>query len=144
MNANPALPTVSLFGLDGLGLIVSWPTGVVYHQQTKGISCGHDYLEGFFVPLGDTPYGALPRLDEIFTGPLGSWRTDPYIDDEAADLIDMELLKAFGPQVMLVDRERLTGSYEAWVHIVLLERSNYYVPAEIARRQAVLTWPNSD
>ena len=120
---------VSLYGLTtGCGLIIPFPSGIVYQNQVAGMTCGQAELEGIYVPVGW--HDAADAMEEYFVG--GSLST------EDADLIDEKLVERGAK----VDRSKLKMSCEAWVWLSLEKGIQYieqFKPAE-----AVLTWPNSD
>jgi len=136
-------PTILLYSLWQAALVIAWPSGVVYLNQTGGYSCGQRAQEGVVVPLMDIPLDtgrcpleyALSSLEWISTG-LG-------IDDDRATEIDEILGRFRATQGISVDRERQADSEEAWVYVVA-------APADLAEYQrfgscrGVLTWPNSD
>src|SRR5260370_13995048 len=67
------VPLIDLNEYDGLGLIVQWPTGVRYSNQTGGGSVHHPELEGMFVPLPDAQRRVTRKLSPHIT--LPQWRT---------------------------------------------------------------------
>jgi hypothetical protein len=44
-------PLIRLWNTGGIGLILLYPSGIWYTNQTGGYSCFHPEVEGMFVPL---------------------------------------------------------------------------------------------
>lgn len=135
--------TVLLYELDGLALIVPATTNVVYRNQNGGHACFQSEVEGYVVPFGGEGCKACERLWSHFTGPKwGGWCCE-RIDDETADEIDAVLSGVARRVEIVVDRDKLNESREAWVHVKitgpLLALVEHATPTE-----AILTWPNSD
>lgn len=134
--------TIELDELEGVGLIIAHPSGVEYTNQVGGYACLHPKLEGVLVPL----ITALPAPEELyahFTGP--KWKGHCYegIDAETADFIDGLLCKYGWDGPILVDRERMAESYEAWIRVkVGLNGSHWH--GDFQGGAGVLTWENSD
>ena len=55
---------------EGLGLIIEYPSGVNYTNQTGGYACHHPVQEGAFIVL-DNSKGLNDKLEEFFTE--GKW-----------------------------------------------------------------------
>lgn len=158
-------PEVLLYGLTvGSGLIVAYPSGIVFTNQTGGVRCCQDSLEGFFVPLelGDpldegSPVGVAAEALGIF---YPSAR-DEVSDRAAIDRIDGALVAA-GHGYLRVTRDRWRESREAWLWLTISEGYRFLDWQPIhdpeddrdayrgERRPpplvtgAVLTWRNSD
>jgi hypothetical protein len=144
-----------LWDLDGWGVIISWPSGVMMGNQTGGYSCLQPEMEGVFYPLSNgytTPGQAVPPVDVLmkyFVGPRwGGEGATRGLEEEDADFIDRLLKRqGFFPGIQ-VDRSRLRESHESWVHMVLTGDGPESAP--VLRgfgpypRAGVLTWPNSD
>jgi hypothetical protein len=131
-------PTISLFGLKGLGLILPFSSGVFYSNQVAGFLCDHPEMEGLFVPVCDgDDHPCLKELERHF---LGSWET---LATAEADLID-KALRLGRLDFIKVDRSKLNLSVEAWVHVVIdLPQADFYMTG-FTSSDAILTWPNSD
>jgi hypothetical protein len=148
-------PVVELWDGVGLGLIVAFPSGVIYSNQTGGTSCLHPELEGVFVPLRST---VLPNTWELQSPEraLLACFEDPKhreagatkgLDEQDADVIDAVLQKARLGSVVRVARDHLHESQEAWVHVtVLSDDTNIPVFHGFGSypRSGILTWGNSD
>ncbi len=153
-----AKPVVQLWESVGLGVIIDYPSGLVYSNQTGGTSCLHPEAEGVFVPLrNDTGYRdpklISPENDlfDYFEGPKhrGTGATSG-LDSADADFIDSVLANCSLAGVLSVDRERLGESHEAWVHVVVHREEQNEDELKIFRglgpypRCGLLTWSNTD
>lgn len=144
-------PKVLLYNHDGLGLIIDFPSGVIYSNQAGGHACLQPEMEGIFAPLSNDAWPISPtdELVPYFTGDKyrGSGATSG-IDEEDAAFIERILRKHRPNDDIKVDRTKLRESYEAWIHVEVLDNgsgSNEEFPGfGPYPRSAVLTWPNSD
>jgi len=140
----------------GLGLIVEWPSGVVFSNQTGGTSCLHPELEGVFVPLsndcqrqGERLLSPETELQDYFEGPKhrGAGATRG-LDQGDVDFIASVLAKWRLDSLVTVDASRLGDSHEAWVHVSVhgLDPADPLSLFDFAPypRKGVLTWSNSD
>ena len=141
---------VALYDLLSAGIIISYPTGVTYSNQTGGTSNLQPELEGCLVPLPEVHPDKVPP-DKIlaihFSGP--KWRetgATSGIDTEDADLIDALLNDCRLSGIVKVDRSKLKESHEAWVFIQILndDPGNAFSGFDPYPRVGVLTWSNSD
>ncbi|EMN00850.1 hypothetical protein LEP1GSC021_4612 [Leptospira noguchii str. 1993005606] len=46
-------PIIRLWGMENIGLIIEYQTGIIYSNQTGGYACLQPEVEGFLVPLED-------------------------------------------------------------------------------------------
>lgn len=150
-------PYVTLFDNVGTGVIIEYPTGVLYSNQVGGTANLHPTFEGAFVPFGNDvliPSREFISLEShlvgYFEGPRyrGTGATDG-LDAEDADFIDSILKEAGVDRWIGVDRNRLRESCEAWVFVnVLADEGRPDVSIcsgfEPYPRRGVLTWCNSD
>ena len=141
-------PKIELWEGIGLGAIVSFPTGIIYSNQTGGTSCLHPELEGAYVPLDED---AGQRLYDYFggskhrgTGAIGG------LDAEDAAFIEMLLAQRNLSSFVALDRSRLRESHEAWVWAAITgdggDDGQVRVFSALGPypRAAVLTWNNTD
>jgi hypothetical protein len=140
-------PIINLWQLDGIGLIVSHPTGILYSNQTGGYACLSPQFEGAFVPLKDPLVNQQEELERHFTG--SKWKGHCYnqIDDETADFIDTVLASSYLSNRLKVNREKLADSHEAWIHVVISPDDRDGDLQEFSGFTSsfgVLTWENSD
>lgn len=60
-------PVILLYGLtEGCGLIIPYPSGVIFCNQVGGIQCFQAKLEGVYVPLDWR--GVERAMENIFDG----------------------------------------------------------------------------
>jgi len=149
-------PVIELWEGVGFGLIIEWPSGVLFSNQTGGTSTLHPQAEGAFVPLrndcerdGNRLLSPESELLAYFEGPKhrGTGATQG-LDPDDADFIGSVLSRWRLPQVS-VDRARLAESHEAWVHVLIHGDAGGdgelplqgFAPYP---RTGILTWSNSD
>ena len=163
MNPNPSehwpldKPKITLFEHVGLGLIIEYPSGVAYSNQTGGTSCLAPTIEGVFIPLrndcAEPSHELLSpehALVSYFDGPKwqGTGATQG-IDAEDADFIERMLSEHRLSDCITVDRTRLGHSHEAWIYVTVTADEDAAV-APVFRgfspypRHGVLTWSNTD
>ncbi|HSJ76323.1 MAG TPA: DUF6210 family protein [Gemmatimonadales bacterium] len=149
-------PVLEVWEGVGLGLIIEWPSGVLFSNQTGGTSTLHPELEGVFLPIrndcereGNRLLSPEDELLDYFEGPKhrGTGATRG-LDAEDADFIGSVLLKWRLKQIT-VDRSRLQESHEAWVHVLIHQKEGGFdgLPCRGFApypRRGVLTWSNSD
>lgn len=137
----PVTPTVDLIEFDGLGLVIRWPSGVLYTNQVAGYGCEHPQLEGVLAPLFDgVGRPALHALRQHFRG---DWHP---LTDEDADILD-GILRRADLGFITCDRAALSESREAWVRITISEDAGRRFGPRVqgfGSCEGVLTWPNSD
>lgn len=154
VKASPMI--VNLWRLSSAGMIIYAPTNVFYSNQTGGYGVYHPQQEGLFVPLST----ASDRLgtksicalsDELYKyfGYHGKWKGHCYngIDEETAVYMDELFLKYRVTEHLRVDRDKLSESHEAWVHITLHYPDPKWAFVEGLTpfpQKAIFTWPNSD
>lgn len=138
---------INLYQFDGIGLIISYHTGVLYSNQTGGYACLSPKFEGAFVPLNDSLVNQQDRLEKYFTG--SKWKGHCYdkIDVETADFVDEILTSSYLTSRLRVNREKLNESHEAWIHVIIShddrdkDLQEFFGFASVV---GVLTWQNSD
>ena len=139
---------IDLYGVD-VGIVIPWPSGIIYGNQADGVCCNHYALEGILVPIVITSGGDAVRYD----APLVSYfnrrpGNRGELTPEDADAIDAIMAGAQTPFVARVDRSKLADSFEAWVHVTLdLEagRDAYRPTLDLAYPcPGILVWENSD
>ncbi|NOK58775.1 MAG: hypothetical protein GFH27_549301n197 [Chloroflexi bacterium AL-W] len=147
---------IKLWEHIGIGLIISWPSGIIYTNQTGGTTCLAPQLEGIFVPLRNectekelTLISPENDLWDYFTN--GNWAgtgATSGLDIEDADFIDALLTRIRLFPDICVDRGRLTESHEAWVFVSITGDEPRNPPIfsgfEPYPRPGVLTWQHSD
>jgi hypothetical protein len=140
-------PIIRLWQVNGIGLIIAHPSGVIYSNQTGGFACNHRKMEGVFVPLANSDVDQQAELEAYFTGP--KWRGHCYngIDEETAGVIERILKSSFLTSTLKVDRERLLESEEAWIHVNISTETGEgesYAIDDFPGGTGVITWDNSD
>ncbi len=134
-------PVILLYELFGVGLIIPWPSGVIYQGQVGGHYCLPFREEGVFVPLETERFEQASELHKYFTGPKwGGWCGEG-IDEETAAFIDRTLAPLRFDEFIRVDRSRLQESVEAWVYVDVPKEP--YLSG-LTPCKAILTWQNSD
>ncbi len=134
---------IDLSGFHGVGLIITFPSGVVYQNQTEGIACSHAEAEGVFLPLSVKPGASeMWAFGQHFHGKIGP------IDQDAARIVD-RILRRNGHTYLMVNQTRLAESYEAWIHVFIDEAEKPLLPLRMAvsgfgKCEGILTWSNSD
>jgi hypothetical protein len=138
MNGVEQKPIIELFNFDGLGLIILFPSGVVYTNQVGGLGCLHPQAEGVFVPLSIRHKKVLFALQQNFNG---DWH---HIKETDAQIVD-KLLRSDGFEFIKVDRTKLEESFEAWIYVDV-EKLSEPVPLlnGFGKVKGILTWENSD
>lgn len=138
MSVENKKPFVELVGFDGIGLIISFPSGVIYTNQVGGFGCFHPEMEGFFVPLSLGHKNILFALQQHFKG---NWH---HIENSDADIID-KLLRTDEFEFVKVDRSKMNESFEAWIYIDIEQLSrDLQLLNGFGNTKGVLTWMNSD
>ncbi|MEM8530813.1 MAG: DUF6210 family protein [Chloroflexota bacterium] len=156
MEQKQTTPYIKLWDQVGLGLIISWPSGIIYTNQTGGTACLQPELEGIFVPLRNectakerTLISPEHDLWDYFTN--GKWAgtgATSGLGTEDAAFIDALLNRVWLFPAIRVDRQRLKESHEAWVFVSItgdeLGSSPLFSGFAPYPRTGVLTWQNSD
>jgi len=115
-----------------LGVIIQYPSGVVYAQQCSGTACEHYEIEGYFVPIEGRVI--VPELIGVFHEGTACLWGKPSLDQLARLRLVVE-----GPsdiaqkeRGLRLDETRLEEVREAWVPVITPEGPG------------ILTWPNCD
>ena len=130
-----------------MGIVVLYPSGVYYSNQTGGHACLHPLVEGVFIPIRADELDLEKELAEHFTGSKWQGWCCDGIDEETAIFIDGLLAQCHLTRGTRVDRNRLRDSHEAWVYVEYRNPAEADWRSEISgfgAREAVLTWENSD
>ncbi len=146
-------PLIRLWEESTLCLVIPWPSGVRYSNQTRGHRCWQEELEGVCVPVGESGRGATGyvtvqgSLETYFNFDIRYPGSGEALTPADADLIDkMFQEEGSALKYLSVDRIRIAASYEAWVWVVVdtpdpFDLLEGFQPSPFS---AVLTWPNSD
>ena len=124
-------------------LILKRETGVIYSHQAGGNSCKWPEIEGALLLLDadDYKHNIPAILSSHFSGPRWRKWCNKSIDLATADFID-EVMSWTDPHLnknlivnIMVDRDMLDNSFEAWVHV--------NVCIDDKKSDAVLVWENN-
>jgi hypothetical protein len=137
-------PTIHLYDSCGIGIIIQFPSGVFYSNQTGGLTTKQSIEEGVFVPLFSEAIDQEKLLIDYFTGPKWEGLCGYNIDNETADFVDHVLSLIPGSEFVKVDRSRLQDSHEAWIYVEISEASFPPVIENFGKCKGVLIWANSD
>lgn len=131
-------PIVELLDLDDLGIIILFPSGVIFTNQVAGYGCLHPEAEGVFIPLSVGHKKILFALQQHFNG---NWQ---HIEETDAQIVD-RLLRSDGFEFIKVDRTKLEESFEAWIYVNVAEISETFPLLKgFGEAKGILTWANSD
>jgi hypothetical protein len=117
---------VRLWDHVGTGIIIRWPSGIVFEQQIGGKSCGLAELQGVFVPVANDLsldgklLSAEARLRKYFEGPphLAQGAVDGLNENDAI-YIESALHENLLLRNVVVDRTRLRDTHESWVWVCI-------------------------
>jgi Family of unknown function (DUF6210) len=128
---------VRLWDLIGTGLIVRWPSGIVYDQMIGGRSHSWAEAEGVFVPVGNDVsldgrlISASLRLEEHFAGPPHHKQGVVHgLSERDADVIEAALHENLLLRNVSVDRTKLNVSCEGWVEVRIDKPQGEFPPFE--------------
>ena len=138
-------PVIELWNSSGLGLIILYPSGVYYSNQTGGYACLHPSVEGVYVPLENEVIDQEKMLHDYFVGPKWLGACMRAIDEETANKIDEILALADESKLFKVDHSRFSDSHEAWIYVDVLESADETSTLKgFGICKGILTWNNSD
>ena len=145
-------PIISLTDTIGTGVVIAFPSGVVFSSQVAGTACLSPELEGIYVPFGNdyladgrTFIGLEVDLVSYFLGP--KYQGDGArsgLDTEDAAFINALLSKHRVLDWIEVDAGRLHESREAWIFVLVKKDSFMAAGFSAYPVSGVLTWSNSD
>ena len=143
---NLGMPVVHL-SLNAVGIIIMFPSGVIYHNQTCNAACYQRCQEGILVmptaPVLITREPAELYQCEVERGLRAmEWGPVRGIDEVRAANIDALLLNSHVRGIS-VDRSMLSESEEAWIYVDVQD-GEYYTFKDFGPRKGVLVWENSD
>ena len=152
--ASKGTPNIQLWEGVGLGLIIEYPSGVLYSNQTGGTTCLHPQAEGVFVPLRgevEVESNALlspeTELYAYFASPphSGTGATGGLASADV-DFIAAVLAKYRLDRTIALNMDKLRDSHEAWVHVLVNGDGGFecFSGFEPYPRTGILTWTNSD
>jgi len=143
------------------GILIPGQTGIVWEQQTEGVSCHHEQIEGIFIPL-EEPY----RVERVF-GKM-DWERINILDELAnanyeyrdADSvflwneIEKDLKSRYGLVFKPIEEPKgmpYTQEGMRWVKITAIENEDYDGThnamsdlTPLINKTVLLIYPNSD
>lgn len=105
-----------------IGVVICWPSGVLYETQAGGIACHHPSAEGVLVPLD----GALGLEGED----LAVDHVGCFGDVSDSDCGVMEQYLRGSKLSLRMDETRREQAMEAWWPVVVLPAPGEYDPLE--------------
>lgn len=129
-------------------MIIRWPTGVWYANQSSETTRDLLEAEGIFVPFANGTrldgrlIGLGAALCERFSGrnaQARTWRMTPAI----TDAIDALLAEHLASMSVTVARRRLQESRESWVFVTVNFADEDLLQGIPFPRDAIMTWPSS-
>ena len=138
-------PEVELYQHPWPMVLVPWPSGVTFIVQGAGKLIRYMSVEGISLPL-NTGEALSKKLYTLHPGCCVDVLSEveglpDALTKEEADAIDQIFQETHTP--LQVDRDRLKGSTEAWVHVHILSNSNLVLKA-FGGRDGVFVWENCD
>ncbi len=120
---------ITLWGFEGLGLIIPMKSGVTYRNQVAGTGCLEMRLEGVFAPL---PVRWLNTQQDVYTD-LYKAKTHP----EGS----LQMFQNMGLD-QYIERDLSAESiHEAWIPVII---KNHAMLRGFNGHKAILTYENSD
>lgn len=139
-------PTIKLYDAVGLGLIISFPSGVEILNQTGGITCSQMAIEGIYLPIANE-YSLSNELisPEIELMEYFSTYTSDFLQENDVEKINKILENYKLSDFIQIDLDKLNESHESWIYVNvyydekydLLDNFNFPL-------KGVLTWSNND
>ena len=126
----------------GAGLIIPAETGIHWRTQAGGVSCLQNVLEGLFIPFNSDQTSSTSE-DGLYCRLEAFYEREGRVWSANADHFDALLAADASTAWVRLDRERLSESDEAWVHVVMAPVGDWPVKG-LPPGPAVLTWLNSD
>ena len=120
---------LSLYGLQQLALIIAEPSSVLYSNQVGGTACDQQSCEGVLAVIDD-------ELGEYYSFLKEYTQEKARLSSEDADKLDEKL----NGTSLTIDREMLSESKEAWIHVIIDNKEAYNGFSQ----HGIITWDNSD
>lgn len=136
---------ICLWSFNGLGLIIKYPSGVIYTNQAGGYACLQPQEEGILSILETEEPQQKKTFHQLRKFTLNLVR----LTEKEADWIDDLLKKDSFTSFLSVDQSMLHQSMEAWIYINIEEQPENFdvsnIPFyEFEKIKGVITWYNSD
>jgi len=147
------LHKIKLWDAVGLGLIISYPTGIFVSNQTGGTACLQPFMEGFYLPVGNDKIIETNQLISPETDLSNYFKGEKYYGTGAINGIDAddaiminEILYKYGlDDFIKVDIAKLKKSHEAWIYVTIDNNANIDLLSNFDHiSEAILTWTNGD
>src|SRR5256885_4547714 len=117
------MKTIALYNYPDPALILPCESGIIFEQQTGGLSCTHHKVEGIFLPLPVTSRNLrmfMEALEVLHPGCCGHSLTF-----EEAGKLDDDVIKRYNVPLE-VNKERREESTEAWVHMRIMGKGDHW------------------
>ena len=140
-------PKIEL-SLNSIGVIISFPSGVIYQNITCGHACIPRCEEGVLMLLTD-PLLLIGAPAEVYYCPIEAklkameWWSILYLSPTIASEVDKILHDYPMTKGISVDYTRLQESAEAWIY-VNIEPTEFAVYSHFGACKGILVWANSD
>jgi hypothetical protein len=128
---------VSLYGLEQLALIIKMESEVTYSNQAGGYACMQPSCEGVLTIIEDDTKIIINNISKQTIN-----KTKLTFED--ADIIDSILQLNAGVKHLLIDRDKLKESMEAWIHVLINHKNDNSTLKGFIENKGILTWNNSD
>jgi hypothetical protein len=126
---------------DNYGLIVSWPTGILYSAQCGGVACRHPEYEGFVIKF------ELPdSFDDCSFGCCEIKESNPEIQERLSKALDSFLLeqtKSYNFKLRF-DYSRVSELMEGWWPVLITGKIDFVDDFVLKDHKAILCTGNCD
>jgi hypothetical protein len=139
-------PRIRLYDAIGLGLIISFPSGVEISNQTGGTACFQSSIEGVYLPIAnDCSLSNELISPEIELMEYFSNNECDYLQEIDIENINKILDKYKLSDFIQIDLDMLKKSHESWIYVdVNYDEKFYLLDYFNFPLKGVLTWSNSD
>ncbi|SEP55356.1 DUF6210 family protein [Flavobacterium urocaniciphilum] len=139
-------PTIKIYDAVGLGLIISFPSGVEILNQTGGIACNQSAIEGIYLPIANE----CSMSNELISPEIELMEYFSTYASDSLQEIDVENINKILEKYKLsdfikIDFDKLTESHESWIYVNVSNDEKYDLLDNFNfPLKGVLTWSNSD
>lgn len=139
-------PKIKLYDAVGLGLIISYPSGVEISNQTGGTTCYQPSIEGVYLPI----VNSCSLSNELISPEIELFE---YFSKYGCDFlreVDIEIINKILDKYKLsdfikIDLDMLKQSHESWIYVdVYYDEKHDLLDCFNFPLKGVLTWSNSD
>jgi len=143
-------PNLKLYDAIGLGLIINYPTGIIFTNQTGGTACHQSSCEGIYLPIcnditidENKLLSPSIELEKYFAKSkhLGHGATSG-LDMDDYDRINEILNQYHLSEFISIEKDSLVKSHEAWIYVKV--KNHNLIDNFPANLRGILTWNNSD